>query len=394
METSFIALATLKRISLAEMVLHRNPRKDLKDIKGLTASIIAAPGITQPLTGFESNVDGKTVFQVVDGQRRYTSLLLIKESGEHAELLENIPFLVFPAGISEKDILKHQILSNEGEPLSPLELGDAIVEFLESGMSVAEVAQDLGKSRAYIGELKRLSELPEYIKALIRKGTLSATLVREQIKAGNLEAFIANINENGIEGDDLPSEDVSAEIEAKTGQKAKVTQKDLEKNNSIKEFKNFAKNFSEIFPDDVKRQIYEFATGLIHNEFNGDQILAFFTDEKTAKFNTDEKNVLRTKAAKSAGKKNKAAANGNSYDNQLSLGAPADTTATGTEANEGAENADNGQDLQLPEPVEVSNGKKGGAKKKAAPKKAAAKKTAKKSSPRKIGYEKSTGKAN
>lgn len=411
----------LLRVGLSELELHKNPRKDLKDIKGLAATIVAANGILQPLKGFRIEKEGGVVvYSVVDGQRRFTALNLLNELGEHAELVQGIPFLIMPEGMSESDIKAFQVLSNEGEPLTPLELGETIAEMInDDKLKISEVAEKLGKSKVYIAELKKLAEVPEYLKALIRKGTLSATLVREQIKAGTLEAFIANINENGYEtGTDLPSQDITGEIEkqqASAGQK--ITASDL-KVNSIKEFKTFSKGFSETFPNNEKQKVYEFATELVRNLLSYDDILNYFSDEKTAANDTPEKQHLREKANKATGRKVEKGLTAIAGGVKTAGTAPSATqpTTAGGEGQETAPKAENEafDKLQsslfgeaekaeeitqplMPEPVEVAAPaaapKKAAAKKvaeapkKAAPKKAAAKKEA---APKKVAAKKAT----
>lgn len=436
----------VERVDLSQLALYKNPRKDLKDIKGLAATIVAAGGILQPLKGFKQEQEGgKVVYLVVDGQRRFTALNLLQEQNEHVELLINVPFMQMPEGMTEAQITAYQILSNEGEPLSPLELGESISEMLASGLKISEVSESLGKSKVYIAELNKLAGLPEYIKALIRKGTLSATLVREQVKAGTLDAFIANINENGVEGENLPSTDITSEInkEVNAGQKNKITASDLQKQNSVMEFKKFSKGFSETFADINKQKTYEFATELVRNLLSYEDILNYFSDEKTAANDTDQKRHLREKANQATGRnknsdKGLTAIKGGS-DTTITEASPTQSATTGDEAQEAGSNIENEafNKLQsslfgqaegseeitqplMPEAVEVAAPateakkpaakkvaeapkktapKKAAAKKEAAPKKAAAKKVvAEKTAPskstiRKIGYDKQSGKA-
>lgn len=434
--------AQIERVLLQDLTLYKNPRKDLKDIKGLAATIVAANGILQPLKGFYKEVEpGVFKYQVVDGQRRFTALHLLNEQNEHGELMYNIPFLRMPEGMTEEQITAYQILSNEGEPLSPLELGESIAEMLGEGkMKISEVAESLGKSKVYIAELNKLAGLPEYIKALIRKGTLSATLVREQVKAGTLEAFIANINENGVEGENVPSQDITSEInkEVNAGNK-KITASDV-KVNSVQEFKKFSKGFSETFADKSKQATYEFATELVRNLLSYDQILEYFSDEKTAQHDTPEKRHLREKADKAAGRNKRTDNETGKADTATNEGGLEQLTIPGEDFQEGGKEAENPaidklqeslfgtgegtEEIQqplMPEPVEVAAPvedkkaapkkaapkkaaeeaapKKAAAKKEAAPKKVAADKKAlsKKTAPskstiRKIGYDKQSGK--
>lgn len=246
-----------------------NPRKDLGDIKSLAASIIGAGRVIKPLSGKETG----GVYQVVDGQRRLAALNLIKEEGGHDDLLQSIPFEVLTGNTSEVDLAFLQITSNEGEPLKPLEIAEEVKRLsVDWDLKTEEIANKLGVSKVYVNELKRVADLPENVKSLINKGTVSATLIRQQMKAGTLDEFIAGIEKAPAteEGEALPSETISE----------KVTAKDVTVN-SIKEFKRFAKAFTEIFPNEQLQNEYEFLTDVIHNNVTYEGFIEHFTDDKT-----------------------------------------------------------------------------------------------------------------
>lgn len=261
-------------VPLELLDLHEsNPREDLGDIKGLAASIIGAGRVITALSGFKK--DGR--YKIVDGSRRFAALKYLEKNNTGYEALIAIPFEVLPASIDGTEIVFKQLLSNDGEPLKPLEIADGVSTLFLAGLKAKDIAERLGKSSVYVNELRRMAELPNDIKKLIKNGTISATLVRQQMKNGTLEAFIENINEiqSEVGGEDVESEEISRQPIVK------VTNKDIPGINSMKEFKRFMKAFTEIFPDKEIQARYELLVRIVDNELDYDYFLNYFTNANT-----------------------------------------------------------------------------------------------------------------
>lgn len=256
-----------------------NPRKDLGDIKALAATIIGAGRVLKALSGF--NREGQ--YQVVDGQRRLAALKLIKEQGGNDHILAAVPFEVITEGTSEVELSFRQMLSNEGAELKPLELAEEIKRLkTDWDLKPGEIAEKLGKSKVYVNELIRLADLPDHVKKLINNGTLSATLVRNQMRNGGLEEFIASLGSGTEEGEVIEGEEVTPKASTK---QAAITAKDTEAGvNSLKEFKRFAKAFTELFPEKKSltiQEVYEVITDILHNKVDYNFFLTLFTDDST-----------------------------------------------------------------------------------------------------------------
>lgn len=357
-----------------------NPRKDLGDIKGLAAMIIGANAVIKPLSGFKK--DG--VYLVVDGSRRFAALKLLQEKGGHDEILNAIPFEVLTDGISEVDLAFKQMASNEGEPLKPLELAEQIkILAVDWELKTSDIADRIGKSKVYVNEMKRLADLPNHIKKLINNGTISATLVRQHMKANTLEEFVTNLGGEELEaGEEVEGVQVGKKVAAK--KQAKVTAKDASGINSIKDFKRFAKAFTEVFPNSELEKAYTLLTMVVNNEIDYNGFLDYFTDEKTRATAIKADEPKASKADKQAGLKKAAPKKAAAKKEAAKKAAPKKATSELAKATAAAKKSS-------------KTGEKATAKATASTKGAKATDEAKtkgKTTGRVIGFDKTSGKAN
>lgn len=160
------------------------------------AESIRENGILQPIVVRRSG----SGYELVAGERRLRASRILG--------LKEIPALV--RDIDDENTLKLALLENlQREDLNPLEKAAGFKALKEElGVSTAEIARTLGKGRSTIANTIRLLKLPEEVKEMINRGSMTE---------GHARAILA------IEGD---SEKVKA---AKKVVNEQLTVRDLEK---------------------------------------------------------------------------------------------------------------------------------------------------------------------
>lgn len=144
------------------------------------AASIAARGVIQPVI---VRPLGEGKYQLVAGERRW-------RAAQKARLHE-IPALV--RELDEREVMALALIENiQREDLNPVEearayqrLGD------EEGLTQAEIAQMVEKSRSHVANLQRLLALPEKVLALVESGELSMGHARALIGHEEAEALAA-----------------------------------------------------------------------------------------------------------------------------------------------------------------------------------------------------------
>lgn len=154
----------LKMIPIATIKpLNDNPRKhfDEKSLDELAASI-AARGVIQPII---VRPIGKGGFQLVAGERRW-------RAAQKARLHE-IPALVRELG--DREVTALALIENlQREDLNPVEEARAYQKLADrEGMTQAEIARMVEKSRSHVANVQRLLTLPEAVLDLLETGNLS-----------------------------------------------------------------------------------------------------------------------------------------------------------------------------------------------------------------------------
>jgi len=146
--------------------IHPNPQQPRKEIdrdavSGLADSI-RAQGLIQPVV-VRSRVQGG--YELIAGERRWRAA---QEAGIAA-----VPAVVREA--DDRDTLLLGLVENVArEDLSPVEEGRAYAILLdEFGLSLAEVAERVGKSKPTVSNRVRLLELPSDVLELVGRGELS-----------------------------------------------------------------------------------------------------------------------------------------------------------------------------------------------------------------------------
>ena len=126
------------------------------------AASIASRGVIQPVIVRPLS---RSRYQLVAGERRW-------RAAQKAQLHE-IPALV--RDLSEREVMALALIENlQREDLNPIEEARAYQRLAESeGLTQAEIAGMVDKSRSHVANLQRLLALPEQVMILVETGALS-----------------------------------------------------------------------------------------------------------------------------------------------------------------------------------------------------------------------------
>jgi ParB family chromosome partitioning protein len=153
-----VAMVGLARVHASPL----NPRKTF-DEAGLEelAGSIREHGLLEPLVARPRGSE----LELIAGERRLRAARL-------AGLLD-VPVIVREA--DDREALALMLCENlQRENLNPIEEADAYAKLTELGMTQAEIARKVGKSRPVIANAVRLLGLPEAVRAQVADGSLSA----------------------------------------------------------------------------------------------------------------------------------------------------------------------------------------------------------------------------
>lgn len=167
-------------LAIADIVPHPDqPRRHFDEtaLDELAASI-AARGVIQPVIVRPMPGGG---YQLVAGERRW-------RAAQRAQLHE-IPALV--RDLSEREVMVLALIENlQREDLNPIEEARAYSRLADSeGLTQAEIARIVDKSRSHVANLQRLLTLPEPVMAMVEDGRLSMGHARALIGAEDATAL-------------------------------------------------------------------------------------------------------------------------------------------------------------------------------------------------------------
>lgn len=150
---------------------------DLDELKGQ----IKAQGMLNPITVVPiKDADGNEKYRLVDGERRYRSVMALIAEGED---IKRIKAMFLPRGTKEEDMYIQQAMRNEGKNFSPMEWARLFNMFIEKfGYSQTEVAQKFGKKASFVSSCLSLLDIAPEIQESISKGDISAETAKKIIK--------------------------------------------------------------------------------------------------------------------------------------------------------------------------------------------------------------------
>ncbi len=151
------------------------------------AQSIAQRGVIQPII-VRPVAGGR--YQLVAGERRW-------RAAQKARLHE-IPALV--RELDEREVTALALIENlQREDLNPVEEGRAYQRLADSdGMSQAEIAKLVDKSRSHVANLQRLLQLPDSVLDLVEGGALSMGHARALIGHADSAALARRASEEGL----------------------------------------------------------------------------------------------------------------------------------------------------------------------------------------------------
>lgn len=130
------------------------------------ADSIRRHGILQPLLVSQTGLDGqgRARYQLVAGERRWRAARLAG--------LERVPVMV--KEVTPIELLSLALVENlQRDDLNPLEQAEAYRQLIETfGMTQAEVAEQVGKSRSAVANVLRLANLPAAVKEALFSGKI------------------------------------------------------------------------------------------------------------------------------------------------------------------------------------------------------------------------------
>ena len=170
----------LASLPVAEISAHPDqPRRHFdEEALGELAASIAARGVIQPIIVRPLPGGG---YQLVAGERRW-------RAAQKAQLHE-IPALI--RDLSEREVMALALIENlQCEDLNPIEEARAYHRLAEQeGLTQADIARMVDKSRSHVANLQRLLSLPEPVIALVETGKLSMGHARALVGAEDATAL-------------------------------------------------------------------------------------------------------------------------------------------------------------------------------------------------------------
>jgi len=168
----------LATLSIASITPHPDqPRRIFTEeaLEELAASI-AQRGVIQPII---VRPTGNGRYQLVAGERRW-------RAAQKAQLHE-IPALV--RDLSEREVMALALIENlQREDLNPIEEARAYNRLSElEGMTQAEIARMVDKSRSHVANFQRLLALPDEVIGMVEQGALSMGHARALIGCDDAE---------------------------------------------------------------------------------------------------------------------------------------------------------------------------------------------------------------
>ncbi len=146
---------------------------------------VKTKGIIQPLVVRPIDMDGRKVYEIIAGERRWRAARTLG--------FTTVPVVI--KDFDDKEALETAIIENiQRDDLTPIEEAEAYQRLMsEFNYTQEELARSIGKSRSHVANMLRLMNLPDNIKELINEGKISAGHARTLIKAPNMEEMVQEI---------------------------------------------------------------------------------------------------------------------------------------------------------------------------------------------------------
>jgi ParB family transcriptional regulator, chromosome partitioning protein len=118
-----------------------------------------------------SDTEG-TLF-ITDGHARLEAVLEYNRTNKPK--IDSLPVVAVPQGSSVEDITAAFVLSNTGQPLTPLEVGIVCARLKKYGQADDKIAKGLGITTKYMKDLLTLVDAPPAVKNMVINNTVAPT---------------------------------------------------------------------------------------------------------------------------------------------------------------------------------------------------------------------------
>jgi len=170
------AQSAFRLVDPALLIVNPENERDYTDpAEGLEElyNSIKSEKLKTPLQVYEDGV-------VHDGNRRLTVLNRLREEGVD---IGEVPVIIVPRPDNEVEGVIARLNTNEAKQFSPLAQAKAFAVLRASGMNNAEIAKRSPFTAMHVGNMLTLADASDEVKAVVRDGAMSATLVVETIRA-------------------------------------------------------------------------------------------------------------------------------------------------------------------------------------------------------------------
>lgn len=181
---------------------------------------------------------------LVQGHRRLKAIQKLLNEGVE---FKAVPVVPEASSTSEEDRIIDLVLSNSGEPLSPLEKAGVIGRLEKLGYSDTDISRRLAMSAAYVGQLKLLLSAPSAIREAVRQGDIAASAAVSVMRTHGDQASLI-VQEAVTEAKKTGKRVSGADM---TGSKVKAVSK-ANKTKALEEFVLWLDNLGELDISDCK----------------------------------------------------------------------------------------------------------------------------------------------
>lgn len=197
-----------------------NARKEF-DLDELKAQI-KAQGVLNPITVIPfKDEDGNEKYRLVDGERRYRSVMALLEEGED---IRRIKAMYLPKNTKEEDMYIQQMMRNEGKNFTMIECANLFNLFKNKyGYTQNEIAEKFGKKASFVSQCLALLDLNPEIQEKMLKGEISTDAVKTIVSShkddekAQVEAVENAVKEAKAKGKKTATaKDVSSETQVAT----------------------------------------------------------------------------------------------------------------------------------------------------------------------------------
>lgn len=196
----------------------RNPRRefDPEQLQEL-ANSIREKGVMQPLL-VRPGRDDPNLFELIAGERRWRAAQV---AGLH-----EVPVII--REVDDREALELAIIENvQRADLNPVDEAQGYGELMdEFGYTQNDLAQVIGKSRSHVANTLRLLRLPEDVRVLLSKGSLTAGHARALITVDDPSSLARRIVKEGLSV--RQAEDLSQKRESSPKPKTGPQEKDAD----------------------------------------------------------------------------------------------------------------------------------------------------------------------